>query len=62
MTGAGQGIGKGVAIAFASLGAYVVVADRNAGAGEQTAGEILTAGAKRWQLPLMFESLSKSRR
>ncbi len=40
ITGAGAGIGKATAKAFAERGAYVVVADVDARAGRETAGEI----------------------
>ena len=40
ITGAGDGIGRGIATVFASEGAKVVVAERNAEAGARVAGEI----------------------
>jgi NAD(P)-dependent dehydrogenase (short-subunit alcohol dehydrogenase family) len=40
VTGAGQGIGRGVARAFAGEGACVVIASRRRAAGEQVASEI----------------------
>jgi NAD(P)-dependent dehydrogenase (short-subunit alcohol dehydrogenase family) len=40
ITGAGGGIGKSIAIAFAAEGAHVVVADIDSAAGEQTTKEI----------------------
>lgn len=40
VTGAGGGIGKSIAIAFAAEGAHVVVADIDSAAGEQTTKEI----------------------
>lgn len=40
VTGAGGGIGKSIAIAFAGEGAHVVVADIDAAAGEKTTKEI----------------------
>ncbi|MBW2232783.1 MAG: SDR family oxidoreductase [Deltaproteobacteria bacterium] len=40
VTGAGQGIGRGVARAFAAEGAHVVIANRSAASGERTAAEI----------------------
>lgn len=40
ITGGGAGIGKGIALAFARFGADVVVADKNADAGQTTADEI----------------------
>jgi 3-oxoacyl-[acyl-carrier protein] reductase len=46
ITGAGDGIGKGIALMFARSGAHVVVADRNAAAGEAAAAEINSLGRK----------------
>lgn len=43
VTGAGHGIGRAVAIAYASHGAHVVIAERNQEAGEAVAREINTA-------------------
>ena len=40
VTGAGSGIGKSIALAFAAEGALVVVADVDAAAGQQTSKEI----------------------
>src|SRR5206468_5483870 len=40
ITGAGNGIGRATALAFAKSGAKVVVVDRDAAAGEATAGVI----------------------
>ena len=46
VTGAGQGIGKGIALTFARFGANLVIADRNAASGEQTAAEVFALGRK----------------
>ena len=46
VTGAGAGIGKGVATVFAKQGAKVVVIDWNAQIGEQTAEEIRQKGGE----------------
>ena len=44
ITGGGNGIGRATALGFASRGARVVVVDRDAGAGEATAGIIAQRG------------------
>src|SRR6266478_2212097 len=44
ITGAGNGIGRATALAFATSGAKVVVVDRDAAAGEATAGIIRQQG------------------
>jgi len=46
VTGAGRGIGKATALQFAREGADVLVADLDAGAGEQAAAEIRAMGRK----------------
>ncbi len=46
VTGAGSGIGKATAIAFANEGAKVIVSDYNESAGNQVVKEILEAGKK----------------
>ena len=46
VTGAGQGIGRGIALVFAREGAKVVVAELKAHRGERTAEEIRTAGGE----------------
>jgi len=46
VTGAGSGIGRAVALAFASQGAFVWVVDRDASAGRQTAGAIRSTGGQ----------------
>ena len=47
ITGAGNGIGRATALAFAQQGASVVVADINHSDGEETAAMIIQAGALR---------------
>ncbi len=44
VTGAGQGIGEGIARVFAAAGAKVVVATRSAGNGQETVDDITAAG------------------
>lgn len=46
VTGAGQGIGRAFAHAFAAAGAVPIVADINASQAERVAGEIASQGAK----------------
>ena len=46
VTGAGQGIGRGIARRFASEGAAVVVAERGAASGAAVAGELRDLGAR----------------
>lgn len=46
VTGAGQGIGQGIARVFASAGAAVVIATRSAGNGQDTVDDITAAGGK----------------
>ncbi|MFC1964233.1 SDR family NAD(P)-dependent oxidoreductase [Chloroflexota bacterium] len=53
VTGSGTGIGKGIALGFASAGADVVVAERNQGTGRATAREIQALGRK--ALPVVVD-------
>ena len=46
ITGAGNGIGRATALAFAKSGAKVVVVDRDADGGEATAGHHPAAGRR----------------
>jgi NAD(P)-dependent dehydrogenase (short-subunit alcohol dehydrogenase family) len=46
VTGAGSGIGRAGALAMAREGALVIVTDRDAAAGEETAGTILSEGGR----------------
>lgn len=46
VTGAGNGIGRAIATAFASAGAAVMCLDINAGAAEETARRIASAGGR----------------
>ncbi len=46
VTGSGGGVGKGIALHLAQVGAHVVVADLNQGTGETTAREIQALGRK----------------
>ena len=46
VTGAGQGVGRGIALAFAREGAALVVADLDEESGARVAGELEALGAK----------------
>lgn len=46
VTGGGQGVGEGIALALAGEGASVVVADKNADTAERTAGKIIGRGGR----------------
>ena len=46
VTGAGRGIGKGIASVFAQEGARVLVVNRSAEAGQATTDEIAAAGGE----------------
>ena len=52
ITGANQGIGKGIAKAFAAEGAQVAICARNAAKLESTAAELTAAGGKVFAAPL----------
>jgi len=52
VTGAGQGIGKGVALRFAQEGAHVVVAEYNAETAQQTATELTALGNRALAYPI----------
>jgi len=60
VTGAGNGIGRAIATAFASAGAAVMCLDINAGAAEETARRIASAGgraqARRCDVSLEFDT------
>ncbi len=58
ITGAAEGIGRTCALQFALEGAAVVVADRNASAGEETAQAIVAAGGRAIFLPVDVASES----
>lgn len=46
VTGAGQGIGRAIALELAGLGADIVVADLNHEAAQQTAAEVNKSGRR----------------
>lgn len=52
VTGAGQGIGKGIALRLAREGARVVVAERSPATAAETAGEITASGQEALAYPL----------
>jgi NAD(P)-dependent dehydrogenase (short-subunit alcohol dehydrogenase family) len=51
VTGAGKGIGRAIACAFASEGAGVIVADIDVNAASDTAGEIARSGSRALAVP-----------
>jgi NAD(P)-dependent dehydrogenase (short-subunit alcohol dehydrogenase family) len=51
VTGAGQGIGQGVARRFAREGGTVIVADINVDAGQKTADSLQALGGKGIYMP-----------
>lgn len=61
VTGAGQGMGKEIAKALASLGALVVVAELNPATGEKAAAEIRSSGGKAAYQPLDVRSTESVR-
>ena len=61
VTGAGQGMGKEIAKALASLGALVVVAELNPATGEKAAAEIRSSGGKAEYQPLDVRSTESVR-
>ena len=61
VTGAGQGMGKEIAKALASLGALVVVAELNPATGEKAAAEIRSSGGKAEYHPLDVRSTESVR-
>ncbi|HEX3720106.1 MAG TPA: 3-oxoacyl-[acyl-carrier-protein] reductase [Verrucomicrobiae bacterium] len=48
ITGAGRGIGRAIALKFASEGAHIVSVSRNAENAEKVAGEVRARGRKAW--------------
>jgi NAD(P)-dependent dehydrogenase (short-subunit alcohol dehydrogenase family) len=46
ITGGGDGIGKGIALVYAKFGANIVIADRNAAAGDAVAAQVQALGRK----------------
>jgi len=50
VTGAGRGLGRGMAEALAAAGADVVCADRTAGSSRETAAAIRALGRKAWEV------------
>ena len=52
VTGAGQGIGRGIALKMAHEGADVIIAETNSATGAETAGEIGALGRKALFIPV----------
>jgi NAD(P)-dependent dehydrogenase (short-subunit alcohol dehydrogenase family) len=61
VTGAGQGMGKEIAKALASLGALAVIAELNPATGEAVAAEIRKSGGRAEYLPLDVRSTASVR-
>ena len=59
VTGAGQGIGKGVAVRLAREGAHIVIAEYNAETAEQVAAEIRTLGVRALAHPIDLSDVSQ---
>jgi NAD(P)-dependent dehydrogenase (short-subunit alcohol dehydrogenase family) len=62
VTGAGSGIGRGIAARLAEMGAAVAVLDKNAESSGETAANILQAGGKAVAVPCDVRSRSDCRR
>ncbi len=62
VTGAGSGIGRGIAIRLAELGATIAVLDINSEAGKQVEAQIVGAGGKAMFIPCDVRSAEDCRR
>jgi NAD(P)-dependent dehydrogenase (short-subunit alcohol dehydrogenase family) len=62
VTGAGQGIGKGIALRLAREGAHVVVAEYNPQTAAATAQEIAAPGTPAWGYPVDVSDVTAVRR
>jgi 3-oxoacyl-[acyl-carrier protein] reductase len=51
VTGAGRGIGRGIALTLARLGAHIAVAERDPETAERTAGEVRALGRRGLAIP-----------
>jgi len=60
VTGGGRGIGRAIALGFAQAGADVVVADRAAVEGEDTAAKIRAEGRKALAIPTDVQSVDQA--
>jgi NAD(P)-dependent dehydrogenase (short-subunit alcohol dehydrogenase family) len=59
ITGGSRGIGKAIAMGFASMGAHVVIASRKAQACEATVAEILAAGGSALAVPTNVSNIDQ---
>ena len=59
ITGGSRGIGKAIAMGFASVGAHVVIASRKAEACEATVSEILAAGGSALAVPTNVSNIDQ---
>lgn len=59
VTGGGQGVGRGIALAMAKEGAAIAIPEINLDTATSTANEIKAMGGEHWQLPAMWANERK---